>query len=80
MAQGAKATQMSVVSRLGREQLGCEDVECQQAGDAAVGILKRVHNQVSSEIKNVPIAQLVEHRTLNPQVLGSSPSGGTIVK
>ena len=27
-----------------------------------------------------PIAQLVEHRTLNPQVLGSSPSGGTRVE
>ena len=24
-----------------------------------------------------PIAQLVEHRTLNPQVVGSIPTGGT---
>ena len=29
---------------------------------------------------NAPIAQLVEHRTLNPQVVGSIPTGGTIVK
>ena len=27
-----------------------------------------------------PIAQLVEHRTLNPQVVGSIPTGGTIMK
>ena len=27
-----------------------------------------------------PIAQLVELRTFNPQVLGSSPSGGTTLR
>ena len=27
-----------------------------------------------------PLAQLVEQRTLNPQVLGSNPRGGTICK
>ena len=29
---------------------------------------------------NAPIAQLVEHRTLNPQVVGSIPTGGTSIK
>ena len=29
-------------------------------------------------VRRAPIAQLVELRTFNPQVLGSSPSGGTI--
>ena len=29
---------------------------------------------------NAPIAQLVEHRTLNPQVVGSIPTGGTNIK
>ena len=29
---------------------------------------------------NAPIAQLVEHRTLNPQVVGSIPTGGTVIK
>ena len=28
-------------------------------------------------VRRAPIAQLVELRTFNPQVLGSSPSGGT---
>ena len=32
----------------------------------------------SDEHKQAPLAQLAEHRTLNPQVLGSSPRGRTI--
>ena len=31
----------------------------------------------STPCVNVPIAQLVEHRTLNPQVVGSIPTGDT---
>ena len=31
----------------------------------------------SIKIIKAPIAQLVEHRTLNPQVVGSIPTGGT---
>ena len=34
----------------------------------------------STPCVNVPIAQLVEHRTLNPQVVGSIPTGDTICK
>jgi hypothetical protein len=35
------------------------------------------HSQASILNLRAPIAQLVELRTFNPQVLGSSPSGGT---
>ena len=33
----------------------------------------------SVETRNAPLAQLVEQRTLNPQVLGSIPRGRTIL-
>ena len=33
----------------------------------------------SVETRNAPLAQLVEQRTLNPQVLGSNPRGRTVV-
>ena len=45
-----------------------------------VDILKRVRSEWVVKYKHAPIAQLVEHRTLNPQVEGSIPSGDTILK
>jgi hypothetical protein len=40
-------------------------------------ILKRAVLRNQYPVPRAPIAQLVELRTFNPQVLGSSPSGGT---
>ena len=48
---------------------------------AGRAVLFRELHQLSPsvETRNAPLAQLVEQRTLNPQVLGSNPRGRTVV-
>ena len=56
-------------------QFGCRHRDI-GAGTAVVfGELHRLSPSVES--RNAPLAQLVEQRTLNPQVLGSIPRGRT---
>ena len=58
-------------------QFGCRHRDI-GAGTAVVfGELHRLSPSVES--RNAPLAQLVEQRTLNPQVLGSIPRGRTIL-
>lgn len=44
------------------------------------GIQAQKHSRMIGKpnLHQAPIAQLVEHRTFNPWVVGSNPTGGTI--